>query len=100
MCLGRGWSWPPPPSPFCPPSPSRRRTRLPCRARITSDAFVRIGHATGAPNGAKPNARQAYLIALTRARAQRSPDGVILVAEAFARLGDHEIAALLGRPQD
>ena len=64
------------------------------------DAFVRIGHATGAPNGAKPNARQAYLVALTRARAQRSPDGVMLVADAFARLGDHEVAALLGRPQD
>lgn len=27
------------------------------------DAFVRIGRASGSPNGARPNARQAYLVA-------------------------------------
>jgi hypothetical protein len=33
------------------------------------DAFVRIGRASGTPSAAKPNARQAYLVALTRAGA-------------------------------
>jgi hypothetical protein len=52
------------------------------------DAFVRIGHAAGTPDGARMNARDAYLIALIRARRSGSVDGALRSAEAFRQLGD------------
>lgn len=55
------------------------------------DAFLRIGQAAGSLAGSKPNARQAYLIALLQARRQGSLDGVLRATEAFATLGDHEV---------
>jgi hypothetical protein len=61
------------------------------------DAFVRIGAAADAREGAKPNARQAYLAALVRARRADSVTGVVRAAQAFAALGDREVArAALG----
>jgi hypothetical protein len=55
------------------------------------DAFLSIGEAAGTPNGARPNARQAYLTALIRARRDRSVDGMLRTAQAFASLGDREV---------
>jgi len=56
------------------------------------DAFMRIGHATSAPAGAHMNARDAYLVALIRARHEHSVEGVLQSAEAFGRLGDRVVA--------
>jgi hypothetical protein len=55
------------------------------------DAYLRIGEVAGARPAAKPTARQAYLVALFRARNQDSLDGVLRAAEAFAALGDREM---------
>lgn len=55
------------------------------------DAALRICAVAKAEGLAAPTARQAYLIALVRARAQGSVDGVLRTAEAFARLGDGEV---------
>ena len=55
------------------------------------DAFMRIGHAAGTPGGARMNARDAYLIALIRARRDRSVDGALRSADAFRGLGDRAI---------
>jgi hypothetical protein len=55
------------------------------------EAFVRIGQATGTPNAAMPTARQAYLTALSRARRDRSVDGMLRTADAFAALGDRAV---------
>jgi hypothetical protein len=52
------------------------------------DAFMVIGRASGTPRGARMNAREAYLIALIRARRDRSVDGAIRSAEAFRDLDD------------
>ena len=55
-------------------------------------AALRIGRAGGTMGGFDAKARQCYLTALFRARDQHSIDGVLLVAEAFAQLGDTEVA--------
>ena len=55
------------------------------------DAALRIGAVAKSRRLAEPTARQAYLTALVRARGQRSVDGVVRTAEAFARLGDREV---------
>ena len=55
------------------------------------DAFIRIGRAASTPGGARMNARDAYLIALIRARRDRSVDGALRSAEAFQGLGDRAI---------
>jgi hypothetical protein len=55
------------------------------------DAALRIGANAKSRRLAAPRARQAYLTALVRARGQRSVDGVVRTAEAFARLGDREV---------
>jgi hypothetical protein len=55
------------------------------------DAFTRIGHAAGTPGGARMTARDAYVIALIRARRDRSVDGALRSGEAFAGLGDRAI---------
>ena len=56
------------------------------------DAFLRIGAEAGSGRGSRPNARQAYLNALIRARRQGSADGMRRTAEAFAALGDQVVA--------
>jgi hypothetical protein len=55
------------------------------------DAAVRIGAVDGTRGPYVSRARELYLAALTRARADRSIDGVVRVAEAFSALGDHSI---------
>ena len=56
------------------------------------DAALRIGNAAGERGGSVPRARDAYLAALVRARADRSVDGITRMRLAFIRLGDHEVA--------
>ena len=56
------------------------------------DAFMAIGRASGAPAGARMNAREAYLTALIRARRDRSVDGALRSAEAFRALDDRVLA--------
>ena len=57
------------------------------------DAFRRVAERAGTPGAGRPNARQAYLVALMRAEHAASADGVRRVADAFAQLGDHGVAA-------
>jgi hypothetical protein len=54
-----------------------------------ADAGVRIE--VEAPGTAAPRARSMYLAALDRARAERSVEGTVRVAEGFSRLGDREV---------
>lgn len=56
------------------------------------EASLRIGEVAGTRKLAEAKARQAYLTALFRARQQESLDGVLRTAEAFAALGDREVA--------
>lgn len=56
------------------------------------DAALRIGKAAGQRQAAASRARDAYLAALNRARAGRSADGVLHVAESFHGLGDDTVA--------
>lgn len=44
------------------------------------------------PTGFRAEARQAYLKALFQARSQHAPEGIERVAQAFAALGDNEMA--------
>ena len=61
------------------------------------DAFVRIGEVAHTREGAKANARQAYLVGLVRARRAESVTGVLRAARSFAALGDREVmSAALG----
>ena len=64
------------------------------------DAFLRIGAEAGSSRGSRPNARQAYLNALIRARRDGSAAGMRRTAEAFAALGDEAIAAQCFRVAD
>ncbi len=57
------------------------------------DAFVGIGRASGSRDGAKANARLAYLTAMSRARRDASVEGSLRAARAFAALGDYEAAS-------
>ena len=64
-----------------------------------SDAMAAVGDAALRLSAAGPQdarfraeARHAYLVALFRARAERSPAGVERVARAFEALGDHDAA--------
>jgi hypothetical protein len=57
------------------------------------DAALRIDTLTGDPTGFRAEARQAYLLALFRARDARTAEGVARVAEAFDALGDTEATA-------
>ncbi len=64
------------------------------RARVAvGDAALRLGDAGLDQQTAAARARHSYLAALFVARAERSWEGVIRVAEAFAALGDAEPAA-------
>jgi hypothetical protein len=56
------------------------------------DAAMRIEGVAGQRSGYRAEARRVYLAALLRARAQGSAAGADRVAEAFDRLGDHEMA--------
>jgi hypothetical protein len=55
------------------------------------DAAIRVGALDGRRRVYVSRARDLYLAALTRARADRSIDGVVHVAESFSALGDHHI---------
>lgn len=57
------------------------------------DAYLRVGDVSGFRRASEPKARQLYLGAFFRARAQRSLDGVLRAGRAFAALGDWEVAA-------
>jgi hypothetical protein len=56
------------------------------------DAFVRFTQSTGVEPALRPEARQAYLVALYRARRQGVLEGVLRVSETLAALGDREDA--------
>jgi hypothetical protein len=62
------------------------------------DAALRLGQVARARRDARvgklaePRARDAYRLALARARDQQAPAGVLRAAEAFAALGDREAA--------
>ena len=56
------------------------------------DRAVRISEVAGNATQFRAEARQAYLNALFRARAQRAVEGMQRAAEAFERLGDSEMA--------
>jgi hypothetical protein len=60
-------------------------------AALKIDALTRIPESH--PTGFRAEARQAYLLALFRARDASAPEGVARVAEAFDALGDVEMAA-------
>lgn len=57
------------------------------------DTYLRIGEVAKDRELAKAKARSLYMQALFRARSQRSLDGVLRAGEAFAALGDHEVAS-------
>ncbi len=57
------------------------------------DAYLRIGEVAKDREPAKAKARSLYMEALFRARSQGSLDGVLRAGEAFAALGDHEVAS-------
>jgi hypothetical protein len=59
-----------------------------------ADAHLRIGAAANASRAAAPRAREIYLAALSRARAERSVEGTVRIAESFAALGDREVTDL------
>lgn len=56
------------------------------------DAALRIGEVMGARPGRQAKARWLYLAALFQARERGSLDGVLRTAQAFAALGDREMA--------
>jgi hypothetical protein len=56
------------------------------------DAALALGAVTGSRKSAEASARDAYLVALVRARRQGSSAGVLRVAEAIAALGDTAMA--------
>jgi hypothetical protein len=56
------------------------------------DARLRIERAAGYERNGKEQARTVYLMALFRARDERSVPGLLRVATAFAKLGDREVA--------
>src|SRR5262245_468850 len=55
------------------------------------DAYLRIGDAAEFRRGFTAGARESYLTALFRARHERSIDGVLRSAQAFAALGDVDV---------
>jgi hypothetical protein len=55
------------------------------------DAAVRLSAVDTSRGRYVARARDLYLAALTRARAERSVDGVLQVAEAFHGIGDHRV---------
>ncbi len=68
------------------------RARTPEGLLEVGRAALRIGEAAGDRQTAVAKSRQIFLTALFRARAQRDPVGVARAGEAFASLGDREVA--------
>src|SRR5690242_14685565 len=62
-----------------------------------ADAELRLAAATNRLTEARPHARELWLVALFRARAEGAVDGTLNAAEGFARLGDREAALLAVR---
>ncbi len=62
-----------------------------------ADAELRLAVATDRIRESKPTARELFLIALFRARAEGSVDGALYAADGFARLGDRDAALLAVR---
>ena len=60
-------------------------------AAVSIDALV--SRSGGDSPGFRAEARRAYLRALFQARAQRAPHGIERLADAFAALGDQDMAA-------
>jgi hypothetical protein len=58
------------------------------------DAALHVGKVTGAQAEARVSARRAYRMALLRARANGSVEGVMRAADAFASLGDRDVTAV------
>lgn len=56
------------------------------------DAYLRIGDAADIRRAFAGRAREVYLTALFLAREERSVEGVLRAAEAFAALGDRDVA--------
>lgn len=71
---------------------SLRRTRDWQGMAVLGDTALGIAGASGARQPWEADARQAYLGALFRARAEASLDGVLRATEAFATLGDRDVA--------
>ena len=71
---------------------SLRRTRDWQSMAALGDAALEVASASGARQPWDADARQAYLGALFRARADASLDGVLRATDAFATLGDRDIA--------
>jgi len=71
---------------------SLRRTRDWQGMAALGDAALGIAGASGAHQPWEADARQAYLGALFRARAEASLDGVLRATDAFATLGDRDVA--------
>jgi hypothetical protein len=59
-----------------------------------ADAELRLAAAADRVREARPTTRELLLVALFRARAERSVEGTVRAAEGFARLGDADAAAL------
>jgi hypothetical protein len=56
------------------------------------DRLLSVGDVAALQETGRPHARQAYLAALRMAERDRSVEGVVRVAQAFARLGDRDVA--------
>ena len=56
------------------------------------DASLRLGNASGLRPAMEPEARRAYLLALSRAWQQGSADGVLHATLGFLTLGDRDVA--------
>jgi hypothetical protein len=69
-------------------------------AAEAADAELRLAAATDRVRESKPTARELFLVALFRARAEGAVDGVLHAAEGFARLGDRDAALLALRIAD
>lgn len=61
------------------------------------DTAVRIGDVAGTRRGYDAKARDAYMVALVRARRDGSADGIRRVSDAFAALGDRDTADVVRR---
>lgn len=57
-----------------------------------ADAHLRIGEAAGLRKRSEPKARELYLAAFFRAREARALEGIVRATEAFAALGDRDVA--------
>src|SRR5437867_1202317 len=106
---GKGWSRSPAPTGTsvrsrASTSPSRRRPARSTAVRWSGrgslhweglievgDAYLRIGQDSGLPDATLATARRVYFAALFRACQKDSLDGILRVADAFARLGDGQV---------